>query len=161
MVLPSQCSILDQILNNSPRKIGKRDWANSWCPMIICYHEAPWKILAQGDQGIRHFLCKLPKWTEFTNGRGDQNLNWGDESLDGNGEDMSIRSFKNYLGFFLATKMVVPLESPQNAILVLNRKMQFIPFNYYQYFCESSIWSPRIPPQVFITSGDGWTLLWI
>ena len=138
MVLPSQCFILDQTLNNSPRKIDKRDWANSWCPMINYYHEAPYKILAQGDQGIRHFLCKLAKWTEFTNGRGDQNLNWGDEYLDGNGEDMDIRGSTIYLGFFLATKMVVPLESAQNAILALNRKRQFPLFNYGQYFYESS-----------------------
>ena len=46
-----------------------------------------------------------------------QNLNYGTWVLDGNGEDMDRRSSTNYLGFFLATKMVVPLESAQNAIL--------------------------------------------
>jgi hypothetical protein len=30
--------------------------------------------------------------------------------------------------------MVVPLETAQNAILALNRKMQFPLFNYGQYF---------------------------
>src|SRR3989337_4471647 len=57
--------------------------------------------------------------------------------FDGNGEDMDRRSSINYLGFFLATKMVVPLERAQNAILALNRKMQFSLFNYGQYFCGS------------------------
>jgi hypothetical protein len=52
---------------------------------------------------------------------------------------MDRRSSTNYLGFFLATKMVVPLERPQIEILALNRKMQFPLFNYGQYFCESSI----------------------
>ena len=46
---------------------------------------------------------------------------------------------KNYLGFFLATKIVAPLESAQRAILALNRKMQFPLFNYGQYFYGSSI----------------------
>jgi hypothetical protein len=52
-------------------------------------------------------------------------LNWRTGYLDGNGEYKDIRSSTNYLGIFLATKMVVPLEMPQIAILTLNRKMQF------------------------------------
>ena len=75
--------------------------------------------------------------------------------FDGNGEYMDRRSSTIYLRFFLATKMVVPLERAQNAILALNRKMQFPLFNYGQYFCESSIWSDRISPQVFMNFGDG------
>jgi hypothetical protein len=59
--------------------------------------------------------------------------------LDGNGEDMGRLRSTNYLGFFLATKMVVPLESAQNAILALSRKMQFPLFNCGQYFYASSI----------------------
>jgi hypothetical protein len=66
-------------------------------------------------------------------------LNWGTWDFDGNDEDMDMRSSKNYLGFFLATKMVVPLERPQIGILALNRKMQFSLFNYGQYFYESLI----------------------
>jgi hypothetical protein len=52
---------------------------------------------------------------------------------------MDRRSSTNYLGFFLATKMVVPLERPKIEILALNRKMQFPLFNYGQYFYESLI----------------------
>jgi hypothetical protein len=52
---------------------------------------------------------------------------------------MERTSFTIYLGFFLTTKMVVPLERPQIEILTLNRKMQFPLFNYGQYFIESSI----------------------
>jgi hypothetical protein len=66
-------------------------------------------------------------------------LNCGTWDFDGNGEYMNQRSSMNYLGFFLATKMVVPLERPQIEILALNRKMQFSLFNYGQYFYESSI----------------------
>jgi hypothetical protein len=66
-------------------------------------------------------------------------LNWGTWGFDGNDEDMDIRSFTNYLGFFLATKMVVPLERPQIKILALNKKMQFSLFNFGQYFYESFI----------------------
>jgi hypothetical protein len=66
-------------------------------------------------------------------------LVYGTWDLDGNGEDMDRRSSTIYLGFFLATKMVVPLESAQDAILALNRKMQFPLFNYGQYFCGSLI----------------------
>jgi hypothetical protein len=51
--------------------------------------------------------------------------------------------------------MVVPLERPQFAILALNRKMQFSQFNYGQYFYESSTWSQRTFPQVFMSFGDG------
>jgi hypothetical protein len=51
--------------------------------------------------------------------------------------------------------MVVPLERPQIEILALNRKMQFLLFNYGQYFYESSIRSQRISPQVFMRFGDG------
>jgi len=47
---------------------------------------------------------------------------------------MDRRSSTNYLRFFLATKMVVPLESAQSAILALNRKRQFPLFDYGQYF---------------------------
>ena len=54
-----------------------------------------------------------------------QNFVYGTWDLDGNGKDLDIRSSTNYLGFFLATKMVVPLEMPQFEILALNRKMQF------------------------------------
>ena len=97
------------------------------------------KNSAQKDQGRNHFLCKLEIWTEFAIGCCAQNLNYGTGYLNGDGEDMDIRSSKNYLGFFLATKMVVPLESAQNAILALKRKMQFPLFNYGQYFYESSI----------------------
>ena len=46
-----------------------------------------------------------------------QKLNYGTWDLDGNGKDMDIISSTNYLGFFLATKMVAPLESAQGAIL--------------------------------------------
>ena len=84
-----------------------------------------------------------------------QNLNYGTWVLDGNGEDINRRSSTSYLGFFLATKMVAPLESAQNAILALNRKMQFLLFNYGQYFYGSSILSQRISPQVFMNFGDG------
>jgi hypothetical protein len=66
-------------------------------------------------------------------------LNCGTWDFDGNGEDMDQRSSMIYLGFFLATKMVVPLERPQIKILALNRKMQFSLFNYGQYFYESFI----------------------
>jgi hypothetical protein len=93
--------------------------------MLIYHYASPCKILAQGDQGIKHFLCKLRIWTKSANGSGAQNLNWGTGYLDGNGEYMDIRSSTNYLGIFLATKMVVPLEMPQIGILTLNRKMQF------------------------------------
>jgi hypothetical protein len=72
-------------------------------------------------------------------GRCAQNLNYGTWVLDGNGEDMDRRSSTNYLGFFLATKIIAALESAQNAILALNRKRQFPLFNYGQYFYESSI----------------------
>jgi hypothetical protein len=81
----------------------------------------------------------LEIWTEFANGWCAQNLNYGTWDLDGNGEYMDMRSSTIYLGFFLATKMVAPLECAQSAILALNRKMQFPLFNYGQYFCESSI----------------------
>ena len=84
-----------------------------------------------------------------------QNLNYGTWDLDGNGEDMDRRSSTNYLGFFLAIKMVAPLESAQIAILALNRKRQFPLFNYGQYFYGSSIWSQRMSPQVFMNFGDG------
>ena len=67
---------------------------------------------------------------------------------------MDMRSSTNYLGFFPATKMVVPLERPQIEILALSRKMQFSLFNYGQYFCESSIYPQRISPQVLMTYGD-------
>jgi hypothetical protein len=66
-------------------------------------------------------------------------LIYGTWVLDGNGEDMDRRSSTNYLGFFLATKMVAPLESAQSAILASSRKMQFPLFNYDQYFYGSSI----------------------
>jgi hypothetical protein len=72
-----------------------------------------------------HFLCKQKLWTESAKGHCAQNLNCGTWDLDGNGEDMDMRSSTNYLGFFLATKIVVPLEMPQIEILALNRKMQF------------------------------------
>ena len=107
------------------------------------------------DQGFKHFLCNLEIWTELANGCCAQTLNYGTLDVDGNGEDMDWISPTIYLGFFLATKMVVLLESAQNAILALNRKMQFPLFNYGQYFCESSIWSQRISPQVFMNFGDG------
>jgi hypothetical protein len=68
-----------------------------------------------------------------------QKLNYGTWVLGGNGEDVDRRSSTNYLGFFLAIKMVAPLESAQNAILALNRKRQFPLFNYSQYFYGSSI----------------------
>ena len=116
---------------------------------MLFYHNAsPCKSLAQGDQVIMHFLCKWEIWTEFANGSGAQNLNWGTGDFDGNGEYMDMRSSTNYLGFFLATKMVVPLERPQIAILTLNRKMQFPLFNCGQYFYESSIYPQGIYPQV-------------
>jgi hypothetical protein len=66
-------------------------------------------------------------------------LNYGTWVLDGNGEDMDRRSSIIYLEFFLATKMVVPLETAQKAILALNRKMPFPLSNYGQYFYGSSI----------------------
>jgi hypothetical protein len=66
-------------------------------------------------------------------------LNYGTWVFDGNGEDMDRISSTIYLGFFLATKMVVPLETAQNAILALNRQTQFPLFNYSQYFYGSSI----------------------
>ena len=91
------------------------------------------------DQGFKHFLCKLKIWTEFAKWYCAQNLMGGTWVLDGNGEYMDRISSTNYLGFFLTTKMVVPLESAQNAILALNRKMQFPLFNYGQYFYGSSI----------------------
>jgi hypothetical protein len=81
-------------------------------------------------------------------------LNCGTWDFDGNGEDIDRRSSTNYLGFFLATKMVVPLERPKIEILALNRKMQFSLFNYGQYFYESLIGSQRISPQVFMNFGD-------
>jgi hypothetical protein len=40
---------------------------------------------------------------------------------------MDRRSSTNYLGFFLATKMIVPLERPQFEILALNRKKKISP----------------------------------
>jgi hypothetical protein len=82
-------------------------------------------------------------------------LHCGTWVLDGNGEDMDRRSSTIYLGTNRATKMVDPLESAQNTILTLNRKKQFPLFNYGQYFYESSIWSQRISPQVFMNFGDG------
>jgi hypothetical protein len=82
-------------------------------------------------------------------------LVYGTWDLDENEEDMDRRSSTIYLVFFLATKMVVPLETAQNAILALNRKMQFPLFNCGQYFYGSSIWSQRISPQVFMNFGDG------
>jgi hypothetical protein len=66
-------------------------------------------------------------------------LNCGTWDFDGNEEYIDIRRSTNYLGFFLSTKMVVPLERSQIEILALNRKMQFSLFNYGQYFYESSI----------------------
>ena len=57
--------------------------------------------------------------------------------LDGNGEDIASTRYTNYLGIFLAIKMVAPLENGRNAILVLNRKRQFSSFNYGQYICHS------------------------
>jgi hypothetical protein len=54
-------------------------------------------------------------------------LNCGTGYFDGNDEDMDWESSINYLGFFLATKMVVPLERPQIEILALNRKMKIFP----------------------------------
>jgi hypothetical protein len=78
-------------------------------------------------------LERICKWKMHSN------LIYGTWFLDGNEEDMDRRSSKIYLGFFLATKMVVPLETAQNAILALNRKMQFPLFNYGQYFYGSSI----------------------
>jgi hypothetical protein len=101
------------------------------------------------DQWFKHFFCNRKIWTEFANGFCAQTLNYGTWDFDGNGEYMDRRSSTIYLRFFLATKMVVPLESAQNAILAkmvvplesaqnailaLNRKMQFPPFNYGQYF---------------------------
>ena len=86
-----------------------------------------------------HFLCKFSDKAESYIRLCAQNLNYGAWVLDGNGEDMDRRSSIIYLGFFLATKMVVPLETAQNAILALNRKMQFTLFNYDQYFYGSSI----------------------
>ena len=86
-----------------------------------------------------HFLHKVPDWTESANEYCAQTLNWGTWDFDGNDEDMDMRSSTNYLGFFLATKMVVPLERPQIEILALNRKMQFPLFSYGQYFYESLI----------------------
>jgi hypothetical protein len=101
-----------------------------------------------------HFLCKLKIWTEFANGRCAQILNYGTWDLDGNGGYMDRRSSTNYLGTNRATKMVDPLGSAQITILALNRKMQFPLSNYGQYFCESSIWSQRISPQVFMNFRD-------
>jgi hypothetical protein len=49
-------------------------------------------------------------------------LNWVTWGLDENGEDIPRRNYTNYLGIFLATKMVVPLESGREAILALSRK---------------------------------------
>ena len=37
--------------------------------------------------------------------------------VDGNGEDIVSTSSTNYLGIFLAIKMVAPLETGRNAIL--------------------------------------------
>ena len=37
--------------------------------------------------------------------------------VDGNGEDIVSTSSTNYLGIFLAIKMVAPLENGRNAIL--------------------------------------------
>ena len=78
----------------------------------------------------KHFLCKLEIWTEFANGCCAQNLNYGTWDFDENGEYMDRISSTNYSGFFLATKMVVPLEGPQIQIMALNRKMQFPLFNW-------------------------------
>ena len=69
------------------------------------------------DQGFKHFLCK-----NFRQGR---NLHWimcsnydlWSMGLDGNGEDIASTSSTNYLGIFLAIKMVAPLENGRNAIL--------------------------------------------
>jgi hypothetical protein len=44
-------------------------------------------------------------------------LIYGTLVFDGNGEYMDRRSSTVYLGFFLATNVVAPLESAQNAIL--------------------------------------------
>ena len=41
---------------------------------------------------------------------------WG-MGLDGNGEGIASTSSTNYLGIFLAIKMVDPLENGRNAIL--------------------------------------------
>jgi hypothetical protein len=78
-------------------------------------------------------LNKICKWMLCSN------LEFWNLDFDGNGEYMARLSSTIYLGFFLATKMVVPLEHAQNAILALNRKMQFLLFNYSQYFYGSSI----------------------
>ena len=92
---------------------------------------------AQMELGIRHVLCK-----NFREGR---NLHWimcsnydlWSMGLDGNGQHIASASSTNYLGIFLAIKMVAPLENGRNAILVLNRKRQFSLFNYGQYNCQS------------------------
>ena len=155
MVLPSQGFEMDRNLGKMLWMNEWMDWADFWFPWVIYQCEPPWKISAQEAQGFKHFLCKLPNWTESANWCSAQNLNYGTWVFDGNGEDMDRRSSTIYLGFFLTTKMVVPLETAQNAILALNRKMQFPLFNYGQYFYGSSIWSQRISPQVFMDFGYG------
>ena len=75
--------------------------------------------------GIKHFLCKISDKAETCIGSCAQFLNWGSWDLDGTGEDIARTSYTNHLGIFPAIKMVVPLESGRNAILVLNRKMQY------------------------------------
>jgi hypothetical protein len=59
------------------REIDTREWAGFWLARIISHNELPYKISAQGDQGIKHFLCKLEIWTEFAKWCCAQNLNCG------------------------------------------------------------------------------------
>ena len=90
--------------------------------IVIYQYELSCIISAQLDQGIKHFLHKVSDKAETCIGSCAQLLNYGTWGLDGNGESISRRSSTKYLGIFLATKMVVPLESGSEAILALSRK---------------------------------------
>ena len=69
------------------------------------------------DQGFKHFLCKFSNKAETCIGSCAQFLNCGTWDNDGKSEDIEIKSPTNYLGIFLAIKMVAPLENGRNARL--------------------------------------------
>ena len=86
---------------------------------------------------IKHFLCKNSEKAETCIVSCAQFFICGTWDDDGTSDYIARASFTIYVRIFPAIKIVVPLESGRNAILVLNRKMQFSLFNYDQYNFQS------------------------
>jgi hypothetical protein len=102
-------------------KIAVGEWIDEWSWFLVSMSDLSMLITMKNFSSNRSRVQALPLQTENL----DRICKWmlcsnfelWDLDSDGNGEDMDRRSSTIYLGFFLTTKMVVPLERPQIKIL--------------------------------------------